>query len=79
MLFRSELYLPNLSEFVEFKKKDNKGVIKLTCGKLIAGLKDKIKSIEIYYNPYTTDLDSDIKTAKEFNIFIKEVFNKKEV
>lgn len=74
-----ELYLPNLSQFVEFKKKDNKGVIKLTCGKLLAGLKDKIKSIEIYYNPYTTDLDSDIRNAKEFNIFTKEVLNKKEV
>ncbi|KEI09639.1 CRISPR-associated protein [Clostridium sp. K25] len=67
-----ELYLPNLSQFVEFEKKDDKGVIKLTCGKLLDGLKDKIKSIEIYYNPYTTILDSDIKDAKKFNIFTKK-------
>ncbi|WP_080965338.1 MULTISPECIES: type I CRISPR-associated protein Cas7 [Clostridium] len=67
-----ELYLPNLSQFVEFQKKDDKGVIKLTCGKLLDGLKDKIKSIEIYYNPYTTILDSDIKDAKKFNIFTKK-------
>lgn len=74
-----DLYLPNLSTFVEFEKKEDKGVIELTCGELLDGLKDKIKSIEIYYNPYTTRLGAEIKGAKEFNIFTKELLNEKEV
>lgn len=67
-----ELYLPNLSEYVEFEKGDEKNTITLTCDELINSLGDKIKAVEIYYNPYTTVVKSDIKGAKFYNIFTNE-------
>lgn len=66
-----DLYLPNLSEFISFEKEGPKGVINLNCGNLLRELKEKIKSVEIYYNPYTTILNSDVEGAKLFNIFTK--------
>lgn len=66
------LYLPNLSEYVEFIKGEDKNTIKLNCGDLINSVSDKIKSVEIYYNPYTTILESEIKGARIYNIFTQE-------
>lgn len=68
----SNLYLPNLSQYVEFEKGEDKNIIKLTCGDLINSLKDRILNIEIYYNPYTTKIDTDIRGAKIYNIFTKQ-------
>ena len=68
----SDLYLPNLSEYVEFVKGDEKNIIKLNCSELINSVKNKIKSVEIYYNPYTTVLESQIEGAKIYNIFTQE-------
>lgn len=67
-----ELYLPNLSQFITFEKEGEKGVINLKCGNLLDKLKERIKSIEVYYNPYTTILNSDVEGAKLFNIFTKK-------
>ncbi|NFR87882.1 MULTISPECIES: type I CRISPR-associated protein Cas7 [unclassified Clostridium] len=67
-----ELYLPNLSEFVIFNKGEDKNIIKLECSDLINSVCDKVKSIEIYYNPYTIILESEIKGAKIYNIFTQE-------
>ncbi|MBN1052292.1 CRISPR-associated protein [Clostridium botulinum] len=67
-----ELYLPNLSEFVIFNKGEDKNIIKLECSDLINSVCDKVKSIEIYYNPYTITLESEIKGAKIYNIFTQE-------
>lgn len=67
-----DAYLPNLSEYVTFKKTDDKNVITLGFEELITELKDDIESIEIYYNPYTTRIDGNIEGAKTYNIFTQQ-------
>lgn len=67
-----DLYLPDLSQYVIFEKGENKNTITLTCGELLNELKDKILNIEIYYNPYTTVVESEIKGAKMYNIFTQK-------
>lgn len=62
------LYLPNLSEYVEFKKGE-KNVIKLNCSDLLNSVKEKIKNIEVYYNTYTTEIECSIDNVKFFDIF----------
>ena len=53
-----DFYLPNLSEYVKFTKgtEDTKNIIELTCMDLLEEVKEKIQSIQIYYNPYTTQI-----------------------
>lgn len=68
----SDLYLPNLSDFIEFIKGDNKNTIKINCSDLLNSLKDKILNVEIYYNPYTTNIESGIQGAKKINIFTQQ-------
>lgn len=64
------LYLPNLSEYVRFTKGENcRNTIELTAGDLLNSVNSRILSIEIYYNPYTTNLVTDIKGARLLNIF----------
>jgi len=65
-------YLPTLSECVEFKKGEDKNTITLNCGDLLNALKERVLAIEIYYNPYTTTIDTDIEGAKKYNIFTKQ-------
>ena len=66
------LYLPNLSQYINFTKGEDKNIIEIRCSELINTVSDKVKSVEIYYNPYTTIIESDIKGAKNYNIFTKE-------
>lgn len=67
-----DLYLPELSQFVTFKKSEDKNEIILKdLYSLLSEVEDRIKSIEIYYNPYTTVIDKSLKDAKYFNIFTK--------
>ncbi|MEG1004160.1 MAG: type I CRISPR-associated protein Cas7 [Clostridium sp.] len=68
----NNLYLPNLSEYIEFNKGEEKNIITINCSELLNSLSDRIKSIEIYYNPYTTTINSDIKGAKKYNIFTQK-------
>jgi CRISPR-associated protein Csh2 len=65
-------YLPTLSEYIDFDKKEDKNIITFNCGDLFEALEDRVKSIEIYYNPYTTEINTDIKGAKKFNIFTNQ-------
>lgn len=68
-------YLPDLSQYVFFKKADNeseKDIIKLNFDSILNDIKDKIKSVEIYYNPYTTEIKTDIDNAKMMNIFTQD-------
>ena len=67
-----DLYLPNLSDYIEFEKGEIKNIIKITCSNLINDLSHRIKNVEFYYNPYTTLIKSDIEGAKEYNIFTQE-------
>lgn len=66
-----DLYLPDLAQYVYFSKTEDKNIITLKCDELLNGVKDKIKNIEIYYNPYKTTIKTNIENAKYFNIFTK--------
>ncbi|MGL5434444.1 MAG: type I CRISPR-associated protein Cas7 [Lachnospiraceae bacterium] len=71
----SDLYLPNLSEYILFDKgkgEKDKNKIKITCDHMLNDVSDKIKSVEVYYNSYTTELESNIQGAKYFNIITKK-------
>ena len=68
----SKLYLANLDQYIKFQKQDGKDVIDLTELEEILGqdnVKSEIEKVEIYYNPYTTELVG----TKEGDI-IKELF-----
>lgn len=69
----SDLYLPNLTEYISFDKGEEKNIINLEqCAELLQVLKTRIKNVEIYYNPYTTKLEGEIEGAKIFNIITQE-------
>ncbi len=65
-------YLPLLTEFIKFEKRDDKNIIELNCGELLNSFSDKIISIQIYYNPHTTKIETDIRGVKKYNIFTKQ-------
>lgn len=67
-----DLYLPDLSRYVAFEKGEDKNIIELKCGDLLNKLAGRILSVEIYYNPYTTNIKTDINNLKSFNIFTKD-------
>lgn len=68
------LYLPDLAQYVTFTKGSDEGdkdIISLEIGDLINKFGDRIKSVEIYYNPYKTTINTNINSAKYFNIFTR--------
>lgn len=68
-------YLPDLAQYVFFKKSDDenaKDTIELKFDSILNDVKDKIQSVEIYYNPYTTNIVADINNAKMMNIFTQD-------
>ena len=69
----SDLYFPNLTEYISFDKGEEKNKINLEqCAEFLQELEARIKSIEIYYNPYTTELEGEIRGAKKFNIITQK-------
>ncbi|MBC2580022.1 type I CRISPR-associated protein Cas7 [Clostridium sp. DJ247] len=69
-----DTYLPNLTQFMDFNKvngTDSTFELK-KLDNLIDGIKDKIKSIEVYYNNYKLNVDNIPKGAKKFNIFTRK-------
>lgn len=68
-----DLYLPNLSEYMTFETGENTNIIDLkNCSEILAELKGRIKSVEIYYNPYTTRLENEPEEAKIYNIITQK-------
>lgn len=67
-----DLYLPDLSQYVDFEKGQEKNKIILKCNQLLNGLQNRIHNVEIYYNPYTSVVEHSIEKAKKFNIFTKQ-------
>lgn len=64
-----DTYLPNLSDYISFEKTDvNK--IKIKCT-MLNELED-ILNIEIYYNPETTILESNLEKTKIYHIITKK-------
>ena len=69
---KEDFYLPTLTEYIEFEKGDV-NTITITCADLFEQVKDKILSVEIYYNPYTTKIDPEkINGAKYYNILTQK-------
>ena len=68
-----DTYLPNLSEYIVFEKTQKKSVIRMECGDFLKEFGENIRKIDVYYNPYTTELEGvseqmavyDIRTQKE--------------
>lgn len=69
---KPDVYLPNLSEYILFTKKDKKNEVALQFDSLLNDLQDKLLSVEIYYNPYTMELISNIKGARYYNIITQK-------
>ena len=67
-----DCYLPNLDQFVTFEKTEKKNYIKIGCGEFLNTMKDQIQSIEIYYNPMTTIVETDLEGAKMYNIITRK-------
>lgn len=66
------LYLPNLDKYIEFEKEEEKNIIRISCAELLNEVSDRIQKVEIYYNPYTTKIETDITSADCYNIFTKK-------
>lgn len=69
---KPDVYLPNLTSYVAFQKKEGKNVISVSCGKLMKELGERILRVEIYYNLDTTFLEQDIEGAKVYNILTQK-------
>lgn len=68
-----DLYLPNLSEYIDFEKDGTINVIDLTvCMQILTEVQTKIKNIEVYYNPYTTRLVMNGAGVKTYNIITQK-------
>lgn len=67
---QEDVYLPNLAESIQFEHRNkDKNIIHVNCGGLLAEFGDRILNTEIYYNPYTTVVETDIPNVKMFHIF----------
>lgn len=69
-----DLYLPSLIEYIGFTKGEGKKN-EITFGEiqsLLMDLKDRILSVEVYYNPYTTELKERIEGARYYNILTQK-------
>lgn len=63
-------YLPDLAHYVTFEKSENaKDIITLGFDKLLDNIKEKVHSVEIFYNPYTTEIRTEFSGCKFKNIF----------
>lgn len=76
----SLLYLPNLDQYVSFRKEDDENIIDITTLAEILNsdnVKKEIDSVEIYYNSFNLTLKGDIDNAKKFNIITRGELNER--
>lgn len=66
------LYLPNLTEYIEFKKGKDKNTISIHLRDLLEGVKSKVLNIEVYYNPHTTMIDCDLSDVHYYHIVTRK-------
>ena len=70
---QEDVYLPNLAESIQFEHQEkDKNVIRVNCGELLREFGTKIQNVEIYYNPYTTVVETDIPNVKMYHIFTRK-------
>ena len=67
-----KLYLPNLTSYLRFERREGKNLIRLDLNDLAEELGDRIDSIEIYYNPATTEMDHNLKGAVYYDIITRK-------
>lgn len=66
----SNLYLPNINEFVSFRKEGNFSIFNLSKLKQLLETKiDYINVIEVYYNKLFTKIETDGLLIKEFELY----------
>lgn len=65
-----DTYMPNLAEFIEFEKTNDKNIIRFTDNNLLNY--NKIKKIDIYYNPTTTELEGFPEKSELFSIITEK-------
>ncbi len=63
-----DTYLPNLSEYISFSKGEKKNCIALYFGDLLKEMGDEVKQVDVYYNPYTTELKGVMDNMKLYDI-----------
>ena len=69
---KADTYLPNLSEYVDFEKTEEKNRIILSCAEFLDQMKEHVEKIDIYYNPHTTDLQGVPENASLYDIRIQK-------
>lgn len=70
---QEDVYLPNLAESIRFEHREkDKNIICVKCGELLREFGAKIQNAEIYYNPYTTVVETDIPNVKMYHIFTRK-------
>lgn len=70
---QEDVYLPNLAESIIFEHRDkDKNIIHVNCGELLCEFGARILNVEIYYNPYTTVIETDISNVNMFHIFTRK-------
>ncbi len=67
-----DCYLPNLTSMIRFEKGEDKNKISVFCGSLLNEMKEQIEKVEIYYNPSTTEIETDIEGVKCYHIFTQK-------
>lgn len=66
------LYLPNLTEYIEFEKGEDKNTISIHLKDLLEDVKSKVLNIEVYYNPHTTMIDCDLSDVHYYHIVTRK-------
>ncbi len=66
------LYLPNLTEYIQFEKGEKQNIIFICLKDILRGIESQIQTIEVYYNPVTTVVNCDIEGVKYFNIVTRK-------
>ena len=67
-----DFYLPTLTQYIKFEKEEEKNKITLNFATILKGEENRIKNIEIFYNPVTTEIITDIPNCKLRNILTKK-------
>ncbi len=67
-----ELYLPDLAQYIYFKKGNGKDIIGFEFNSLLDKVKKDILKIEVYYNSLKVDIENKLDSAVYYNIFTKE-------
>lgn len=67
-----DLYLPDLAQYITFTKEAGKDIVEIEIESLINPLKDRIKKIEVYYNPLKMIMKNPLPGATYYNLFTKE-------